>query len=417
MLRIAILTYSTNPRGGVVHSLYLGEQLAKLGHQIRIFALDKTDSGGFFRPTTSPFTIIPYGRLPENDLNAKILRYIETYADYFSGRNMDEFDIYHAQDCVSVSGLLKVKERGRKFPLVRTIHHVDDFISPELIKCQQRSIIYPDYHITVSQYWQERVSSEFGINSTLIHNGVDTSRFTPAKKGTNPKERFGFGVKIVFLTIGGIEPRKNTIKLLMAFMQARTRLRRVGREALLVIGGGKTLFDYTAYRNEFFARVEENGLELGKDVVITGVLEEEAVPLLYQSADCFVFPSVKEGWGLVVLEALLSGLPTVVSDITVFHEYLQHRRDALFASPEDPAQFADAMVAAVTNRALRIRLFHGGLATASQFSWESTAVQHVDFYRRVMQNNEQGFLEIKKQANAQQYAKQLVRAGGGADIR
>ncbi len=382
-MKIAVLTYSTNPRGGVVHSLYLAENLMKLGHEVHLFALDRTAQGGFFRPTAVPYTLIPCGKLPEHDFDAKIYKYIDTYAKYFLQHDMSEFDIYHAQDCISVSGLLKVREYGKKFRLLRTIHHVDDFTSPSLMHCQHNSIVAPDAHITVSNYWHERLLKEYGVTSKLIYNGIDNERFQLGDQA-RAKAKFHLTGKTVFLTIGGIEPRKNSLLLLQAFLKAREKLIAEGRQPVLVIGGGKTLFDYTAYRTAFMEKVNAAGLELGRDIVVTGVLAEDDVPVLYQSADCFVFPSVKEGWGMVILEALLSGIPAIVSDIPVFHEFLEPGKDALFVSPTDPDGFAAGMIDIIHQDALRYKLQCNGLQTGARYSWDETARQHAIFYKEMM---------------------------------
>ncbi|SHN87015.1 MSMEG_0565 family glycosyltransferase [Desulfitobacterium chlororespirans] len=389
MLKIAILTYSTKPRGGVVHSLCLAENLAKRGHEVRIIALDKKEGSGFFRIPQVSHEIARFGSLPES-FDDKIEAYIQTYTDYFVSGKAGGFDIYHAQDCISANALVNYRLSGADFPLVRTVHHLDDFTSPVLINCQNKSVFRPDAHIAVSEFWQKRLAAEYGVKARVIHNGLDTKRFSPAKKGENPKAKFGLENKLVFLTIGGIEPRKNTKKLLAAFAHVRKYFAESGKQAVLVIGGGQTLFDYQAYRQEFLQMAEGCNLKLGEDVINLGVLKEEDVPLLYQAADCFAFPSAQEGWGLVALEALLSGIPTVVSDIPVFHEFLTPGEDALFVDPDNGEQFAAAMIETIIDSNLRRRLISGGLMTASNFSWEDTARKHEQFYYEILEGAQAG---------------------------
>ena len=81
-LRIALLTYSTKPRGGVVHTLELAEHMHKMGHQVHIFALGKDDQG-FFRSTSFPFTLIPCKMGEKNEsLDTRIERFIDTYFQF-----------------------------------------------------------------------------------------------------------------------------------------------------------------------------------------------------------------------------------------------------------------------------------------------------------------------------------------------
>ena len=93
-------------------------------------------------------------------------------------------------------------------------------------------------------------------------------------------------------------------------------------QAQLIIAGGETLFDYEPYRLKFFDIVKHNQIKLGKSLLLPGVIKDEDLTVLYRCADAFVFPSVKEGWGLVLLEAIASRLPIITSNIPPFTEFL-----------------------------------------------------------------------------------------------
>src|SRR5690349_3230581 len=112
-LRIALFTYSTKPRGGVIHTLALAEHLQALGHAVHVFALGK-DQRGFFRPTTAPYTLVPFGILPDDmAMDEKIRRYIQSYYEFLLAHEAEPFDIYHVQDCVSANAVWRVREEGR----------------------------------------------------------------------------------------------------------------------------------------------------------------------------------------------------------------------------------------------------------------------------------------------------------------
>ncbi|MEW5956151.1 MAG: glycosyltransferase, partial [Chloroflexota bacterium] len=223
-LRIALFTYSTKPRGGAVHTLALAEHLQALGHQVHIYALSKPEQNSFFRPTTAPFTLIPSETHEADEpMDVRIQRYIQAYYEFLMNNQAGSFDIYHAQDCISANALWRIRTAGRIPWFVRTIHHLDDFISPALIQCQDHSIYRPNFRIVVSRYWQQRLADEFGLEATVIHNGVDVTRFRPPTPVQRAQARaeLGLGNQLVFLNIGGIEPRKNTIRLLQAFQLVR----------------------------------------------------------------------------------------------------------------------------------------------------------------------------------------------------
>jgi glycosyltransferase-like protein len=383
-LRIALFTYSTKPRGGVIHTLSLAEHLAALGHAVHIFALGK-DQQGFFRPVTVPHTLIPMEAFPEGtELDQRIRCYIQSYYEFLMADTLAPFDIYHVQDCISANAVWRAREAGRIRSFVRTIHHIDDFVSPSLIQCQKDSIYRPDHRLVVSRYWQQRLRDEYGVESEMIHNGVDVQRFRPSNAAERAAARAHFGLddEFAFLNIGGIEPRKNTIRLLRAFEHVKHTLDMKGRKSVLLLAGGETLLDYTPYRQEFFALLEQSTLDPGKDVRVLGVVADEQLPRLYQAADVLTFPSVKEGWGLVVLEAMASQLAVLASDLPVFHEYLHSGDNALLVDPLDEAAIANGMQRLAEDTETRQRLAAAGPQTAQKFSWAVTAQAHMECYRR-----------------------------------
>jgi glycosyltransferase involved in cell wall biosynthesis len=183
----------------------------------------------------------------------------------------------------------------------------------------------------------------------------------------------------VFLAVGGVEPRKGSVH---AF-RALARLKREGIDAVLAVVGGHSFQDYTAYREASLALLPELGLALGQDVVLLGTVSEAELAGWYHAADALAFPSVKEGWGLAVLEAMSAGLPVVASDIPVFREYLVDGQTALLPPAGDEVALAGAMRALVTDGALRARLRSNGAAVAARFSWEASARRHRQIYRDV----------------------------------
>ena len=99
------------------------------------------------------------------------------------------FDIVHAQDCISANAALDLRDEGVIDDVVRTVHHVDDFISPSLIACQDRSILAPDRVLCVSQPWVERLAGEFGVRPGSSRNGVDAHRFRAAARRRRARRR------------------------------------------------------------------------------------------------------------------------------------------------------------------------------------------------------------------------------------
>jgi glycosyltransferase involved in cell wall biosynthesis len=163
----------------------------------------------------------------------------------------------------------------------------------------------------------------------------------------------------------------------MAELAARTN---GGPRPVLAVVGGHTFFDYRAYRDSALARLPELGLVEGQDILLLGTVSEADLGAWYRAADAFAFPSVKEGFGLVVLEALAAGLPVVASDIPVFAEYLRDGENALLVPPGDAAALAGALHRLAGDPALRETLAAGGQPLLERFTWAASALTHRNVY-------------------------------------
>jgi len=374
--RVALVTYTTRPRGGPVHALRLGEELHRLGYPVHLFALGDPDAG-FFRDPEVPHTLIPAPTRAET-LQDRVFEAAEALAAGMAEAAAG-FAIVHAEDCIAATAALRIREAGARWRVLRTVHHVDDFTTPALIECQQRSIEGPDACLVVSAHWRDRLRQEYGIHAAVVRNGVDVERFdsVPPHLARAFRDRIGARDRFVFLTVGGIEPRKGSLEL----FEALAALWNLDPPPLLAVVGGHSFQDHEAYRRTVFDRAEVLGLREGEDYVRLGTVTEAELPVAYAAADALAFPSTKEGFGIVLLEALAAGLPVVTTDLPVFHEFLVPGRDALMVPAGDAAALAGAMSRLVREPALRSSLAAAGPPVASRFPWADTARAHVDVYR------------------------------------
>lgn len=377
-LRIALLTYATKPRGSVVHTLEVANALTALGHTVGVFALDK-DGHGFERSPHCPTHLIPTATAPKQ-LDALIQQRIQ---EMVSGLEVtsQKYDIYHAQDCISANALLQWRGEQQTFPIVRTVHHIEDYESQYLQQCQERSIYEPDLCFCVSDRWQQILQDDYNIHAPRVTNGVDLQRFSsvPSGQETALRNHYDLVGAPIYLTIGGIEPRKNSIRLLQAFAQVL----RLYPKAQLVIAGGSTLFDYQAYRDDFFQVAKELKVEVGRSLILPGNIPEAHLPVLYRLADVFCFPSLKEGWGLVTLEAIASGLPIITANTHPFTEFLTPDQ-ALLVNPEDLSAIAQAMLNALSS-SLAQSLIENSQSVLSKYSWEYSAQLHLEHYEQCLE--------------------------------
>jgi glycosyltransferase-like protein len=382
-MRIAMLTYSVRPRGGVVHALSVSGALAARGHEVQLFAIAPPGTG-FFREPPVPGHVIAHVA-PDASFDERICALIDAYSDGLRAPLRDgAFDVVHAQDCLSANAALTLRDEGTIGAVVRTVHHVDDFTSPSLIACQERSIAGPDHVLCVSEPWIERLRAEFGVEAELVANGVDAERFRPARdEGERAAARDAAGLdgdELAILTVGGIEPRKGSLTLLRAFAAARAALRE--RHPVLLVAGGATLFDHRDEIGRFDALREE--LDLDGDVRVLGPVTDAQLEGLYRAADLFALPSVNEGFGLAVLEALAAGLPAVVTDLDVFRTFLADGVSALMAPVGDDRALAAALVRAAGSPELMARLRAGGREVAARHGWDRAAAAHEAAYERFL---------------------------------
>ena len=375
-LRIALLTHSTNPRGGVAHCLALAEALCALGHEAVVHAPDPSGRG-FFRVAACPTVSVAAKPIAGTTVDLVRAR-IDDYLRHFSTPAACDFDVFHAHCGIGGNALATLKHRRLIPGFVRTIHHVDSFSDPVLAQWQDRSIHEATSLLSVSRAWADLIEDDLGAEIGVVGNGVDLTLFqeTPTEADAIVRERWGIGVGPVVLSVGGFEERKNTAGIIEAF----ALLRRRHRQAQLVVVGGASLLDHASYDARCRAALSACGLAVGhgEAVIATGPVSQEEMPAFYRRADVLAFPSWKEGFGLCVLEAMACGTPAIVSRLPPFTEYLR-TDDALFVDPGDPGDIADAMAAALAPTT-RASLRAAGAARAAAHSWQACAERHLATY-------------------------------------
>jgi len=358
-VRTALITYSTKPRGGVVHTLNLAEALVELGIDVAVWSLARQGDRGFFR-TVDPrvrLRLIDFPDVADETVTDRIIRSIDALATAFARA---EYDIVHAQDCISANAV---------GPCIRTIHHLDQFTTPVLAECHERAIVEPYARICVSAAVAAEVRAGWGLTPTVIPNGVQAGRFIAAAaadaQASAARRAWTDRLGDYILAVGGIEPRKGSIDLLDAYhLVAQDH-----PDLTLVFAGGETLFDYRDYRAAFDAL----GHDLGVQPVVLGPVDDATLPALVAAARVFAFPSTKEGFGLAAMEALAAGRPVVARDLPVLREVFGDTVE--YAS--DPAELATAIERSLT---VDMSRSHPGRALAQSMTWRDCARSHVEFY-------------------------------------
>jgi len=270
---------------------------------------------------------------------------------------------------------------------VVTIHDLNAWRFPETLPRAYVSYIKwatthavktADLIYTVSDAVKKEIAELFDINSERIrtvYNGIAQALWkTPRKsagEATAIKEKFGIK-KDFLLFIGTIEERKNVITLVKAFEELRNC-----KDLQLVLVGrpGYGFSKLSKYLNEHHLRDE---------VILTGYVSEEDKIALYDLATIFVYPSLYEGFGIPLVEAMVRKVPIVASRISSTEEVAGDA--AIYYSNDlfDHEALAEQILKVLENGTLRQELVKKGLQRTKEFSWERVGQRYVQAYREVL---------------------------------
>ncbi|WP_162909231.1 glycosyltransferase family 4 protein [Aggregatilinea lenta] len=229
--------------------------------------------------------------------------------------------------------------------------------------------------IAISESTARDVADHFGLPRAKIDVALPgvTERFhpLPADEVAAFRQRAGLPDRFL-LFVGTLEPRKNVPVLLRAYAQIPP----ADRAAVhLVLAGGKGwMYD------EIFQTIEQHGL--GETVHLPGYLDDADLPLWYNAADALVYPSVFEGFGLPVIEAMACATPVLVSESSSLPEAAGDT--GFLLPPDDPAAWADALARVISDPVWRADAGARAQARAAGFTWANTAAQTVASYRRAL---------------------------------
>ncbi len=289
-------------------------------------------------------------------------------------------DIVHADTEFIVGRLGARAARRLGVPLVTSFHtdfaqYTEAYGLPWLRRPVTRSLVRfhePAARIfTPSSVTAGWLATHGLARSEVWGRAVDINIFHPARRGAAWRERLGLGEALVFLHVGRLAPEKNVTLLLAGFAAARATLG--DRVRLVIAGDGPAA---PSLRAAAPAGVDFIGF----------INRERDLPALYASADAFLCSSTTETLGLVVLEAMASGLPVVAVPAGGVADHLRHHDNGLAVRP-DASSVAAAIVALVDQPALRARLGRGARDWAVAIDWERELDRLVHSYREVLDDD------------------------------
>jgi len=271
-------------------------------------------------------------------------------------------------------------------PLVVTVHDLSFLRYPHLFRPLKRIYLGVTTRLAVRRARRVIVDSQFTAHELSELWGVAPERIAVAYPGVErdlvappPAEiaavRERHGLDRYILYVGTLEPRKN----LETLVEAYAALCRQGRySGALAIAGA------VGWYAEGLAR-RIRTLGLASRVRLLGYVPDADLPGLYAGADCFVYPSLYEGFGLPPLEAMACGAPTIVSQAASLPEVVGEA--GLQVPPLEVAALVDALSRLLEDAALRVRLSAAGRERARRFTWEATARRVAELYHEILEGN------------------------------
>lgn len=264
---------------------------------------------------------------------------------------------------------------------VLTLHDISDQLHPvwfDPLYVKWRKVVLPKLLkrvrgiITVSEFSKRSIIDRYPFASEkikVIPNGVRTSHFYPrdSEEISAIKEELQLH-KPFIVTVGSLDPRKNINGLLKGWNSLPPDMRK--EVELVVIGASAKKFNF---------HLDE---EVDTSVRFLGYMDYKKLPAVYSGAMAFVFPSLFEGFGLPVLEAMACQIPVITSNSTSLKEIAGNR--ALMVNPEIPIEIGNAIQQLIESEDLRHTIGQKGYDYVQSFGWEKTAKQTWGYLKYLM---------------------------------
>jgi len=292
----------------------------------------------------------------------------------------DDLDLLHVP--AFAPGFRKAKRQ------VVTVHDLIAKIYPENLSPVSRlywstwlpkQAIKSDHIIVISENTKRDLVRFYQVPETKISviSLCVSGRYTsPITENDRKRVRERYGLKgPYFLSVGTLEPRKNLPRLISAYGTFRKKGK--GEVPSLVLTG---LLAWGS--SEVKSRIEQEGLSLGNDVVLTGYVPVEDLPPLYGEAEAFIFPSLYEGFGLPVLEAMTVGTPVIASNASSIPEVVG--KGGLLVDPLSEGEMVEAMGIFLHDRGQRETLRKEASLQARKFTQEKMARETLAVYEKVL---------------------------------
>lgn len=384
-LKICFVTLEYPPSifgGAGVYAKYLTKELVMLGHEVHVISPSSNQKAGNFRENgifvhRIPFLDMPFLRLASHWLS--LIKYYRTLSYTVGG-----FDILHANTISDLSLL----EHLVNIPRIVTVHHLARSVlaaARASIRSLRELGVTPliektvftraDRIIAISRFTKHSLASIYDIPTSkvrVIYNGVSLQKNECCKPDIQEiSDQLGITGDFVFLFVGRPDVRKGLQVLMKAFRNVIKWNRNV---KLIIVGQGQW--------NEFKKIAENYGIF--KHIIFMGWVDDVTLRKLYSLCDIFVLPSLLEGFGLTLLEAMAMGKPVVTTKVGGIPEFVRDPENGILVTPNDIKELTDALKFFIENHNLAKEIGKYNKSYVKNFSWTKTAKATEQVYREVI---------------------------------
>lgn len=376
-MKILMLTWEYPPRvvGGIARVVHdLSHRLIKDGHEVTVVTYKDGDAPDYEDDKgVNVYRVNNYMIQPNNfidwimQLNFNLIAKANEIIN-----EQGEFDVIHAHDWL-VAYAAKTLKTSYNIPIVATIHATEAGRNSGIHDDTQRYINDTEWMLTYestevivnSNYMKCELQRLFGLpfeKINVIPNGININNFNGIEKDYDFRRQYAMDNEKIILYIGRLVYEKGIQHLISALPKILASY----NDAKLIIGGKGGMID------ELREQVRNMGLE--NKVYFTGYLNSKQVQKMYKCADIAVFPSTYEPFGIVALEAMLAGVPTVVSDIGGLNEIIDHKENGMKSYAGNANSIADSVLELLYDQQLCANVAKNAKAKVKQnFNWNKIA--------------------------------------------
>ena len=410
-MKILMLTWEYPPRivGGIARVVHdLSKRLIKDGHDVTVVTYRDGDTPYYENDKgVDVYRVDNYMIRPNNfiDWIMQLNFNLVAKASEIIAKN-GKFDVIHAHDWL-VANAAKTLKHSFDIPLVSTIHATEAGRNSGIYDDTQRYINDTEWLLTYestevivnSNFMKGHVQNLFGLpfdKIDVISNGINLNNFTGIERDYDFRRQYAADNEKIILYMGRLVYEKGISHLISAMPKI---LENYHDSKLIIAGKGGMLDELKA---------EAEALGIGNKVYFTGYLNAKQVQKMYKCADIAVFPSTYEPFGIVALEAMLAGVPTVVSDVGGLNEIVEHGVTGMKSYAGNANSIADSILTLLYDHQLASKIVKNAKAEVKElYNWKKIAQDtHFVYQKAICQTM------AEKQANqiAQEQAKKAKKA-------